>query len=58
MTGTQFPPAESLALAVLRGGCSYDDAATQSGLSVEAVMALYREVNRQASEPQPDDAGA
>lgn len=34
---------ESLALAMLRGGCSYDDAAKTSGLSVERVMALWAE---------------
>lgn len=33
--------AERLALAILRGGLSYADAARQSGLSVEQVVALW-----------------
>lgn len=33
---------ERLALAILRGGLSYADAAKQSGLTVEAVMALWK----------------
>ena len=34
---------ECLALAMLRGGCSYDDAATASHLSVEHVMRLWKD---------------
>lgn len=33
---------EQLALAMLRGGLSFEDAAKQSKLSVEEVMALWK----------------
>lgn len=34
--------AERLALAILRSGLSYADAAQQSGLTVKTVMALWK----------------
>ena len=33
---------ECLALAMLRGGCSYDDAATATKLPLDHVMRLWR----------------
>ena len=37
---------QATALALLRVGCSYDDAAQSSGLSVEEVMLLWHGVEQ------------
>jgi len=36
----RHPKAEALAL--LRAGCSYDEAATRTGLSLQEVMAIWK----------------
>ncbi len=47
---TAMTAMESVALAMLRGGCSFDDAANASGLSVERVTGLWSD---RGASPRP-----